>query len=56
MTDYHYNTLSLTKPQASFLLECIRYTDQNYPRVTMEAMEQYGPDLVRALQEIVGGE
>lgn len=56
MTSYGFNALSLTKQQAAFLLDCIRYTDKNYPRVPTETMDSLGPDLVQALQEIVGGE
>lgn len=48
-------SISLTKQQAAFLLDCIQFSDKFTPRVDIRLFETIAPDLVRALQQIAGG-
>jgi hypothetical protein len=56
MSEFAYNALSLTKQQATFLLDCIRFADMFTPRVDPRLFETIAPDLIQSLQEIAGGE
>jgi hypothetical protein len=56
MTSPAYNALSLTKQEAAFILDCIRFADYFHPRVDPRLFETIAPNLIQDLQEIAGGE